>query len=85
MEVRFGNDQLLGFYEVFARNMRDLGTPVLPRAFFERIVEVFRDLGPAVPSHIYGAYPALSSVAVDTTDSYHPMTSSWWFSGGNCR
>lgn len=44
MEVRFGTGQLLAFYEVFARNMRDLGTPVLPRAFFERIVKVFRDL-----------------------------------------
>ncbi len=41
METRFGADQLDAFYEVFARNMRDLGTPVLPRAFFERIARVF--------------------------------------------
>lgn len=38
METRFGPDQVEPFYEVFARNMRDLGTPVLPRAFFEAIV-----------------------------------------------
>lgn len=37
MEVRFGPDQLGAFYSVFARNMRQLGTPVLPRAVFERI------------------------------------------------
>lgn len=37
METRFGLDQLEPFYEVFCRNMRDLGTPVLPRRFFERI------------------------------------------------
>jgi FemAB-related protein (PEP-CTERM system-associated) len=44
LEVRFGPEQLGAFYEVFARNMRDLGTPVLPRAFFERIAAVFPNL-----------------------------------------
>lgn len=39
MEARFGPDQLDAFYGVFARNMRDLGTPVLPRAFFEATVQ----------------------------------------------
>ncbi len=37
MEVRFGAAELEPFYEIFARNMRDLGTPVLPRAWFEAI------------------------------------------------
>ena len=37
VEVRFGADQLEPFYEVFARHMRDLGTPVLPRRFFRQI------------------------------------------------
>ena len=41
LDVRFGLDQLDAFYEVLARNMRDLGTPVLPRALFERIAAVF--------------------------------------------
>ena len=36
MTFRCGAAELDGFYTVFARNMRDLGTPVLPRAFFER-------------------------------------------------
>lgn len=44
METRFGHDQVSAFYQVFARNMRDLGTPVLPRGFFERIAVVFQDL-----------------------------------------
>jgi FemAB-related protein (PEP-CTERM system-associated) len=43
MEIRFGPDQLEAFYGVFARNMRDLGTPVLPRRFFARIAETFPD------------------------------------------
>lgn len=41
VEMRFGRDQVDAFYQVFARHMRDLGTPVLPRRFFERIAERF--------------------------------------------
>jgi FemAB-related protein (PEP-CTERM system-associated) len=41
LEVRVGADQLEPFYDVFARNMRDLGTPVLPRLFFERVASRF--------------------------------------------
>lgn len=37
VEVRFGPEQLASFYAVFARHMRDLGTPVLPRRFFEQV------------------------------------------------
>ena len=44
LTTRFGPDQLEPFYEVFARTMRDLGTPVLPRAFFERVSATFPDL-----------------------------------------
>ena len=41
MEVRFGADQRHAFYTVFARNMRDLGTPVLPRRLFDELARVF--------------------------------------------
>lgn len=41
METRFGPDQEAAFYEVFRVNMRDLGTPVLPRAFFRRLSVLF--------------------------------------------
>ncbi len=40
-EVRFGSTELDAFYEVFTRNMRALGTPVLPRRVFERIMSAF--------------------------------------------
>jgi serine/alanine adding enzyme len=43
MEPRHGPDQLEPFYEVFTENMRDLGTPVLPRDFFEAIRDRFAD------------------------------------------
>jgi serine/alanine adding enzyme len=43
METRFGASEVEPFYEVFARHMRDLGTPVLPRRLFERLAELFPD------------------------------------------
>ena len=56
METHFGHDQVSAFYRVFARNMRDLGTPVLPRKFFERVATEFGDL--AVFGVVYlGAKP----------------------------
>ena len=40
--ARHGHDELLGdFYAVFARNMRDLGTPVYSKGFFRHILESF--------------------------------------------
>jgi FemAB-related protein (PEP-CTERM system-associated) len=41
MTFRSGVTELDAFYRVFARNMRDLGTPVLPRAFFEQASSAF--------------------------------------------
>lgn len=41
MVFRCGASELDGFYKVFTRNMRDLGTPVLPRRFFERVTAAF--------------------------------------------
>lgn len=36
-------EMLDGFYEVFARNMRDLGTPVYSKAFFRNLLTAFPD------------------------------------------
>jgi FemAB-related protein (PEP-CTERM system-associated) len=42
VSVRSGGIELLGaFYDVFARNMRDLGTPVYPVRFFRAVLERF--------------------------------------------
>ena len=38
-----GVDLLADFYPIFARNMRDLGTPVYARRFFEEILGAFPD------------------------------------------
>jgi serine/alanine adding enzyme len=44
LTVRFGLDQREPFYDVFAQTMHELGTPVLPRTFFERVAGTFPDL-----------------------------------------
>lgn len=42
LEVAWGRDELLPeFYAVFSRNMRDLGTPVYPRALFAETLRMF--------------------------------------------
>ena len=43
-QVKFGLDQRDAFYAVFARNMRALGTPVLPASLFAKISSVFPEL-----------------------------------------
>jgi FemAB-related protein (PEP-CTERM system-associated) len=43
VEVRFGLDQLECFYHILAQNMRDLGTPVQSRRFYEEIATTFAD------------------------------------------
>lgn len=43
METRFGPGERDAFYHVFARTMRDLGTPVLPGELFEAVAHRFED------------------------------------------
>ena len=43
MTVAFGMEHLSAFYGVFCRNMRDLGTPVLPRRLFDSIADTFKN------------------------------------------
>lgn len=44
VQCRTGTTALLDpFYSVFAENMRDLGTPVYPKRFFEAILERFEE------------------------------------------
>lgn len=42
--TRFGSELVDDFYEVFAANMRDLGTPVLPRSLFRALPGVFGEV-----------------------------------------
>jgi FemAB-related protein (PEP-CTERM system-associated) len=54
-ELKVGADQVGAFYEVYARNMHDLGTPVLPRRFFECIASTFPDVAVFAALFLRGA------------------------------
>ena len=43
VEVRMGPEQVGPFFEVFAHHMRDLGTPAMPRAWFEGLARAYGD------------------------------------------
>jgi FemAB-related protein (PEP-CTERM system-associated) len=43
VEVRFGPDQLDAFFAVFSHHMRDLGTPTMPKRFFDAVTRAFSD------------------------------------------
>jgi FemAB-related protein (PEP-CTERM system-associated) len=58
VEIRCGADQVGPFYAVFARHMRDLGTPAQSRAFFDTMLEVFPN-----DVHIAVAYHANQPIA----------------------
>ena len=59
LTVRSGNKELLdGFYDVFAENMRDLGTPVYSRKIFANILEQFPE-----ESRIFAVYKEGQCVA----------------------
>jgi serine/alanine adding enzyme len=53
--VRVGGGELVAdFYNVFAHNMRDLGTPVYPIRFFEALVAAFPDYCKVVVTYSRG-------------------------------
>jgi serine/alanine adding enzyme len=68
MTARCGSEEIAPFYDVFARNMRDLGTPVLPRTFFERIAAVFGDRVVFVTVYTKEGRPAAAACALTWGD-----------------
>ena len=43
LTTRHGVDQIELFYDLFAQNMREHGTPVFPRVFFHKLLHEFQD------------------------------------------
>jgi serine/alanine adding enzyme len=77
MTSRSGAGELSAFYSVFSQNMRDLGTPVLPRAFFEAQQRLFGD--DVVFTVVYsntGEPTAASCCFVSRTEMYVTWASS---------
>lgn len=68
MTARVGGlEELDSFYEVFAHNMRDLGTPVYAKAFFQNILEAFPDSARVVTVY-HGKAPAAAGFVVGYRD-----------------
>lgn len=53
--VAIGSEQVLPFYTVFSRHMRDLGTPVMSRRFFQMAAEEFADDAVFAVAYLNGA------------------------------
>ncbi len=70
-----GRELLADFYRVFARNMRDLGTPVYSRKFFSRILAVFRE-----KSHIIVVHLQKKPVAAGLVSRFHDTMEIPWAS-----
>jgi FemAB-related protein (PEP-CTERM system-associated) len=72
--VSGGAELLADFYDVFSRNMRDLGTPVLPRVLFEHVLTRVEDTRAFVVRS--GAKP----IAAGVTVAYGATTENVWAS-----
>jgi serine/alanine adding enzyme len=65
--ARGGIELVPEFYRVFARNMRDLGTPVYSRRFFEEVVSTFPATTRVFVVRV-GAEPVAASITVGWRD-----------------
>jgi serine/alanine adding enzyme len=76
LEAAFGGPELLDvFYDIFAKNMRDLGTPVYTRKLFSEILKAFPK-----HSHICVVRHQGKAVAVSFLSEYRGMIEALWSS-----
>ncbi len=71
------------FYDVFARNMRDLGTPVYPRQWFQQILATFPDTArafcvwhgdqPVAASYVFSHGDTVEVPSASALRSFNPM------------
>jgi FemAB-related protein (PEP-CTERM system-associated) len=67
-QVRFGHAELLGdFYRVFCSVMRDLGTPVYPKRFFEAVFDALGTRAAAVVIYLEGV-PVSGAIMIHWRD-----------------
>lgn len=77
LTVKFGSLDLLDdFYEVFTRNMRDLGTPVYHRNFFKEIINEFNSSSKIVVTYKDNNAVAAGIILWDETTVEIPWASS---------
>ena len=87
--VKFGTLELLDdFYNVFARNMRDLGTPVYSKTWFENIlmegtikstlIVVYMENKPVSTGFLVGSYDTLEIPWASTIQSANTKNANMW-------
>ena len=76
LQVRKGGIELLdAFYDVFCRNMRDLGTPVYPLRFFRAILERFPENTQLLVVYHHERPAAAGFIVVDGAQAEIPWAS----------
>jgi len=76
ISVRSGGSELLGdFYDVFAQNMRDLGTPVYPKKFFAEILKRFSEHTKLIVIDHQGVASAAAFLVIDQERAEIPWAS----------
>lgn len=68
MTATVGPEQVDAFYRVFSQHMRDLGTPVMPRVFFEALADRFADDVRFAAVHTEGGKPVAVGCALRWED-----------------
>ena len=67
LTVERGGEELLGdFYDVFARNMRDLGTPVYSKRLFREVLRVFPERSQLHIVRLAGGQPVAAGLTYRT-------------------
>jgi FemAB-related protein (PEP-CTERM system-associated) len=72
-----GSEDLEKFYHIYAGNVRDLGSPVYPQSFFERLMETFSD------SFILSVWKGDRMVAGVLNFAFRDVLMPYY--GGSCR
>jgi serine/alanine adding enzyme len=76
LKAEFGGKELLNdFYAIFAQNMRDLGTPVYAKTFFENILDAF----PA-DTHLCVVHHEGTAIAASFLSGYRDRVEAVWSS-----
>jgi len=76
LKAEFGGGEMLGpFYDIFAENMRDLGTPVYAKDFFSNILETFPD-----DTHICVVRHEGTAIAASFLSGYRDRIEAVWSS-----
>ncbi|WP_399351283.1 FemAB family XrtA/PEP-CTERM system-associated protein [Thiohalomonas denitrificans] len=71
-----GRERIDDFYSVFARNMRDLGTPVYPKRFFVEMLQTFPDRASIGVVHVDKKPVAAAILLLDKETMEIPWASS---------